>query len=52
MNGWSIIFAVTSTVSGLLGSSAESTAAMFVSALFGVLFLLALCTRVLRGNVC
>jgi hypothetical protein len=52
MNGWSIIFAFTSTVSGVWGNSSQSTAAISVSALFGVLFLLALCTRVIRGNVC
>ena len=52
MNGWSIIFAVTSMISGLWGSSAESAAAIFASALFGILFLLALCTRAIRGAVC
>ncbi len=67
MNGWSIIFAVTSTISGVWGSSlvqstavqstavqstADSTAAMFASILFGFLFLLALCTKAIRGTVC
>lgn len=52
MSGWSIIFAVTSTISGVWGSSAESSGAIFVSVLFGLLFLLALCTRAIRGNVC
>jgi ABC-type Mn2+/Zn2+ transport system permease subunit len=52
MNGWSIIFAVTSTVSGLWGSSAQSAAAVFASVLFGFLFLLALCTKAVRGKVC
>lgn len=52
MNGWSIIFAVTSTVSGVWGSSAQSTAAQFASALFGILFLLALCTKAIRGKAC
>lgn len=52
MNGWSIIFAVTSTVSGVWGSSVESTAAVFASVLFGFLFLLALCTKAIRGTVC
>jgi hypothetical protein len=52
MNGWSIIFAVTSAISGIWGSSAESTAAIFASVLFGVLFLLALCTRAVRGILC
>jgi hypothetical protein len=52
MNGWSIIFAVTSTISGVWGTSAESSAALFASALFGFLFLLALCTKAIRGIVC
>lgn len=52
MSGWSIIFAVTSTISGVWGSSAESAAAIFASALFGLLFLLALCTKAIRGTVC
>lgn len=52
MNGWSIIFAVTSTISGVWGSSSQSTAAFFASGLFGLLFLLALCTKVIRGTVC
>lgn len=52
MNGWSIIFAVTSTISGVCGGSARSSAALLASALFGLLFLLALCTRAIRGVKC
>lgn len=52
MNGWTIIFAITSTIGGVWGSSAQSTAAIFVAALFGLLFLLTLCTRAIRGIVC
>ena len=52
MTGWSIIFATTSTISGVWGSSSQSPAAVFASVLFGVLFLLALGTRVIRGIVC
>ena len=52
MNGWSIIFAVTSAISGVWGSSTQSSAAIFASVLFGFLFLLALFTRVVRGILC
>jgi hypothetical protein len=52
MNGWLIIFAVTSVTSAFWGSSAESPAALFVSGIFGVLFLLALGARAVRGEAC
>jgi len=52
MNGWSIIFAATSATSAALGSSTQSTAALLAAALFGILFLLALCTKALRGTPC
>jgi len=52
MNGWSIIFAATSTISGVWGSSVQSTAAFCAAALFGLLFLLTLCTRAVRGDAC
>jgi hypothetical protein len=52
MTGWMIIFAVTSTSSGVWARSAETHAAIFASALFGTLFVLALCAKSLRGIVC
>ncbi len=42
MTGWMIIFAVTSTASGALGS-------VLASSLFGTLFVLALCAKAVRG---
>jgi hypothetical protein len=52
MNGWSIIFAVTSAGSAVWGSAVNSVAALYAAVLFAVLFLLALCTRAIRGIVC
>jgi hypothetical protein len=52
MTGWMIIFALTSTTSGVWGSSAQAPAALFACALFGTLFLLALCAKAMRGVVC
>jgi hypothetical protein len=52
MHGWLIIFAVTSTTSGLWGSSTQSPAALFACGIFGVLFLLALGARAVRGEAC
>jgi hypothetical protein len=49
MKGWLIIFSGTSAISGVCGTFAPSTAAIFASALFGLLFLLALCTKAIRG---
>ena len=51
MNGWLIIFAVTSTAGGVWGSSNQAPAAVFASFLFGSLFFLALGTKaVLQGG--
>jgi hypothetical protein len=52
MNGWLIIFATTSMSSGLWSSSGEAPAAVFASVLFGVLFLIALSTKAVRGVIC
>ena len=52
MNGWLIIFAMSSMTGGIWGSFAQVPAAMFASALFGALFVLALCARAVRGMVC
>jgi len=52
MHGWLIIFAVTSMSSGLWGNTAQSPAALFASGIFGVLFLLTLVLRAVRGEAC
>ena len=52
MNGWLIIFAVTSTAGGVWGSSNQAPAAVFASFLFGSLFFLALGTKAVRGVAC
>jgi hypothetical protein len=52
MNGWSIIFALVSIGSAVWGSPALSDAAQFCAALFGVLFLLTLFARAIRGTAC
>ena len=51
LTGWMIIFALISTTSGVWGGTAQAPTAIFVSALFGTLFVLALCTKALRGVV-
>jgi hypothetical protein len=52
MNGWLIIFAVTSMSSGFWGHAADAPAGFSGSILFGLLFLIALGTRVVRGEAC
>jgi hypothetical protein len=52
MNGWMIIFALTSMTSGLWGGSNESPAALFASGIFGLLFLLSIGARAVRGEAC
>ena len=52
MNGWLIIFAVTSTTGGVWGSSGQIPAALFASFLFGSLFFLALGAKAVRGVAC
>ena len=52
MNGWLIIFAGTSTASGVWGRSSHDPAAVFASFLFGGLFVLALCAKAVRGVAC
>ena len=52
MNGWSIIFASTAAICGVWGNSVQSPAAIFAAALFGLLFLLTLFTRAIRGTAC
>ena len=51
MNGWLIIFAVTSTTGGVWGSSGQTPAALFAALLFG-LFFLALGAKAVRGVAC
>lgn len=48
MNGWLIIFALTSMTCGLWGASADSSAGLFASGIFGALFLLALGAKAIR----
>jgi hypothetical protein len=52
MHGWLIIFAVTAMSIGLWGNTAQSPAALFASGIFGVLFLLTLVARAVRGEAC
>ena len=52
MNGWMIIFALTSTTSGVWGSWNQAPAAFFASGIFGILFLLAIGARAVRGEAC
>ena len=52
MNGWLIIFAATSTTSGIVASFVRAPEALFAAALFGVLFVLTVCARAVRGSVC
>ena len=52
MNGWSIIFGSVSVGSAIWGSPAFSGAAPFCAVLFGVLFLLTLFARAIRGTAC
>jgi hypothetical protein len=52
MNGWAIIFGSVSAASAAWGSPAFSGAAAFCAVLFGVLFLLTLFTRAIRGTAC
>ena len=48
MIGWMIIFAATSTIGGVWSSAFQSSSALFVSVLFGILFVLALCVGAVR----
>ena len=48
MNGWVIIFGITSLGSGVWGSTAEVPVALFASVLFGGLFMFALGAKALR----
>ena len=52
MNGWSIIFGSVSVGSALWGSPAFSGPALLCAVLFGVLFLLTLFARAIRGTAC
>jgi len=52
MTGWLIIFAGTAMTSGFWGSLSEHPAALPASALFGLLFVLALSTKAVRGESC
>ena len=52
MNGWLIIFAVTYMSSGFWVRYAHSPAALFAFIIFGVLFVLALGARAVRGEWC
>ncbi len=52
MNGWSIIFAVTSMISGVWGSSVQSAGGLFSAGVFGLLFFMALATKAVRGTAC
>lgn len=52
MIGWLIIFATATFTSGFWGSSAQAPGAMFASCIFGVLFLLTLGAKAVRGPVC
>lgn len=52
MNGWLIIFAVTSTASQVWGSSGQTPATVFAAFLFGSLFFLALGAKAVRGVAC
>jgi hypothetical protein len=52
MNGWSIIFGSVSVSSAVWGSPAFSGAARSCAVLFGVLFLLTLFARAIRGTAC
>jgi hypothetical protein len=52
MNGWTIIFGSVSVGSAVWGSPSSSNAAVFCAVLFGVLFLLTLFTRAIRGTAC
>ena len=52
MSGWLIIFASTSTASGIWGSSSHAPAAVFASGLFAGLFVIALCAKAVRDVVC
>jgi hypothetical protein len=49
MTGWTIIFAAVSTTSGVWGGIVRTPTAIFVSVLFGALFVLALCLKAVRG---
>jgi hypothetical protein len=48
MNGWLIIFGLTSMSSGVWASIGQAPSAVSASALFGVLFLLALFARAVQ----
>jgi len=52
MNGWSIIFGSVSLGSVAWGNAASSDAAPLCAVLFGVLFLLTLFARAIRGTAC
>lgn len=52
MQGWLIIFAASSMTGGIWGSSSQSPAAFFASAIFGIMFVLALCAKAVRGGMC
>lgn len=52
MTGWIMIFAAALAITGALGGSARTPAVIFASALFALLFILALCTRAIRGIIC
>jgi hypothetical protein len=52
MNGWSIIFGSVSAAGAVWSSPAFSGAARLGAVLFGVLFLLTLIARAIRGTAC
>jgi hypothetical protein len=52
MNGWSIIFGSVSAGSVVWSSPAFAGAARFCAVLFGVLFVLTLIARAIRGTAC
>lgn len=52
MNGWSIIFASAAAGSAVWGIPSHPDTATFATALFGVLFVLTLFTRAIRGTAC
>ena len=52
MNGWMIIFALTSMTSGVWSDFFQDSAALFACLLFAALFVLSLCAKAVRGAVC
>lgn len=49
MTGWMIIFAATSVLTGALGGVVGMPPVILASVFFGLLFVLALCTKAIRG---